>query len=730
MILFETCLSETLPCSESTTGNLFLLIIYSLVLGYGSKNISDGSELLIEITPPGIIGGIILPLLGTLPDSCIIIASCIFGTKEEVQHKLSVAVGTLAGSDVLLLTLPLAAGIYLGRCDIENGEAIPQRCTEFSFTKTGVTVFSQIRVIASLVIVSLISFVLVQLGFNSCPGCEGEKLEEHEEFFNFSGMVLSGLLFIGYTIYQFIETTLQSKRNKLAKEKLLQQKLLMKFSHKVEKEIQFNIISSKVRKPFGIRSEEGDLNEKQRQIGDNDHQIHHHHHHSEPERKLHSGSKSNTNKKTKQNKKIKLRSEDENTSESENFLNYNNKENLSEMSENYRNIREGKGIEGDDEGDGINRKETSDNINKNENENKNKNENETEPESEIGMEEENEMEKDKKKKRKRKNRNKKGKGEATGTQNEKGKRKGNSMKKDKTNRNHHKKIETPRTEHELVKHLFQKKKFIHDSTDDSYLKPLKLDIEMEEKKYGKTKFNKDKKNRFNLKKKIKKKYHELDDVHIEEETDESGHEKLISKDMISGESEDIELQEYDLGNESDMPTPDQFGDDNRLKVRINKRKIALKATYHLLIGTASIILFCDALVVTITKLSARIGMSPYYIAFVVAPTASNSAELFTSVIFAKKKTKNTISLVFASLYGAVIMNNTFSLAVLCGLIYYKKLIWDFTAEVISLSVVNLLLGILAIRTTTVKVFHIFWIIPLYPLSILIVYILNRTLGWD
>ncbi|KAJ6253014.1 sodium/calcium exchanger ncl [Anaeramoeba flamelloides] len=605
MILLESCVNETLPCSESSLGNFFLLCVYSLLLGYGSKNISDGSELLIEITPPGIIGGIILPLLGTLPDSCIIIASCVFGTKEEIQHKLAVAVGTLAGSDVLLLTIPLATGIYLGRCDIENGKAVEQKYTKFSWKNTGVTVFPQIKVIAAIVIVSLFGFLLVQFGYNSCPGCEGKKLEEHEEFFNFAGMVLSGLFFVGYTIYQFVETTLQSKRNKLAKEKLLKQKLMNKFVDKVQNEIKFSIITPS--------------NENSLQF-----------------------QGSHFDKHLEHNQNVK---ENEELEDIELNQMASGEEEAGEVFKREKNIK-------DKDARKING--TFDN-------------------KKIQIQLNNEKVKITKKNKNQKH------GESLFVEmmfHEDGKKKSSSKqktkKKDKSN-------------------IFLGIESSNESeigllSNKNYKKKLNLNIEEDDVELN-----------------------ELSEI----EMNDNGKESINQNGLLSDGS--------DLSDESET---------SDLKMTVNKKRMALKASYHLLIGTLSIILFCDALVVTITKFSSHLGMSPFYIAFVVAPTASNSAELFTSVVFAKKKKMKTNSLVFASLYGAVVMNNTFSLAVLCGLIYYKKLIWDFTAEVISMSVVNLSLSVLAIYSNTVKLYHILWIIPLYPLSILIVWILNTTLGWD
>ena len=43
--------------------------------------------------PAGIIGGVVLPLLGAVPDSAMIIFSGMGGTKEEAQQQIDVGMG-------------------------------------------------------------------------------------------------------------------------------------------------------------------------------------------------------------------------------------------------------------------------------------------------------------------------------------------------------------------------------------------------------------------------------------------------------------------------------------------------------------------------------------------------------------------------------------------------------------------------------------------------------------
>jgi len=49
------------PCSTSLPGTILLIAGYGFMLLKGANLISDGSELLLEVMDPGLIGGLLLP---------------------------------------------------------------------------------------------------------------------------------------------------------------------------------------------------------------------------------------------------------------------------------------------------------------------------------------------------------------------------------------------------------------------------------------------------------------------------------------------------------------------------------------------------------------------------------------------------------------------------------------------------------------------------------------------
>ncbi|KAG5546165.1 hypothetical protein RHGRI_018367 [Rhododendron griersonianum] len=72
-----------LPCTTTVLGNLFLILVYGYLMFLAASYLSSGSELLLEILGPGLIGGLLLPVLGALPDSMLILGmiSSVFGSR-------------------------------------------------------------------------------------------------------------------------------------------------------------------------------------------------------------------------------------------------------------------------------------------------------------------------------------------------------------------------------------------------------------------------------------------------------------------------------------------------------------------------------------------------------------------------------------------------------------------------------------------------------------------------
>merc|ERR1719293_320639 len=105
------------------------------------------------------------------------------------------------------------------------------------------------------------------------------------------------------------------------------------------------------------------------------------------------------------------------------------------------------------------------------------------------------------------------------------------------------------------------------------------------------------------------------------------------------------------------------------------------------------------MVSVIGTFSTTINVSSFYVSFVITPLASNSSEIYASLVFAKKKTTEGVSMGFSALYGAACMNNTFVLGIFCTLVYFKDLEWTFVAETLVILFVIWVVGLNGMRAT-------------------------------
>jgi len=209
-----------------------------------------------------------------------------------------------------------------------------------------------------------------------------------------------------------------------------------------------------------------------------------------------------------------------------------------------------------------------------------------------------------------------------------------------------------------------------------------------------------------------KKHHDTLDKTLESKTEENVNLQvnLVKESEIKGEEPEEEEEEDSYWHLSD----------NQLK---------LWACLWLILGTAVCAIFSDPMVDVISEFGNRIKISPFYISFVVFPLASNASEIISGLIFASKKTTESISLTLATLHGAATMNSTLALCIFMSLIYFRQLSWSFSAEVISVIIVIVVVGCNALRQT-IYLWQALIVFAMYPLTIFMVFMMKDVGGLD
>ncbi|XP_049375061.1 sodium/calcium exchanger NCL-like [Solanum verrucosum] len=202
-----------LPCTKTALGNVFLIIVYGYLMFTAATYLSSGSELLLEILGPGLIGGLFLPILGALPDAMLILVSGITGSAAEAQSQVSVGIGLLAGSTVMLLTVIWGTCCIVGKCDIENSTAVDLKDTKgHSLTGSGVATDIWTSYAAMIMAISVLPFIVVQLPqlFHSNSGRHLAVL---------IALIISLSLLLSYCLYQVFQPWIQTRKLAYVKHK-------------------------------------------------------------------------------------------------------------------------------------------------------------------------------------------------------------------------------------------------------------------------------------------------------------------------------------------------------------------------------------------------------------------------------------------------------------------------------------------------------------------------------
>jgi len=208
---------------------LFLMAVYGFILFKASNLISDGSELLLLIpSVAGIVGSVVLPILGAVPDGMIVLFSGL-GDKSEAQEQLSVGVGALAGSTIMLLTVPWFCSLIAGRVSLdENGVGAykkKEKLTDpkWSLLRTGTNVKPGLKISAAIMLITSLSYLLIQgpafkySGKNEDSESEVASSEiNHEHWWALAGFLMSVVMFVGYLVYQVLTANRESNKDKIA----------------------------------------------------------------------------------------------------------------------------------------------------------------------------------------------------------------------------------------------------------------------------------------------------------------------------------------------------------------------------------------------------------------------------------------------------------------------------------------------------------------------------------
>ncbi|XP_038985105.1 sodium/calcium exchanger NCL1 [Phoenix dactylifera] len=508
-----------LPCTTTVVGNLFLAVAYGFLMFKGATYLSTGSELLLEILGPGIVGGLFLPILGALPDAMLILVSGLSGSKETAQNQVLIGMGLLAGSTVMLLTLLWGSCVVVGKCDLsENSTSIDLQDTKgFSLFGSGISTDLQTSYAARIMAISIVPFIIVQLP-------KIFKFPSGQRLAVLFALIASAALVLSYCLYQIFQPWIQRRRLAYAKHK--------------------HVISGILR--------HAQMQSLGRLLDDN----------------------------------------------------------------------------GNPDGD-------------------------------------------------------------------------------------------------VIRKLFHRLDLNSDGIISSKeLRALIIGIQFEEIDLD----------RDDAVEKVMLEFDTSHNAFIEEDEFVEGIKKWINEAKrtivtTSGAYSQRFLHDFHMKTKEEHNMLIDKSDEAVESID-NPTWTCLKAVLLLLLGTVIAAVFADPLVDAVDNFSLATNIPSFFISFIAMPLATNSSEAVSAIIFASRKKQRTSSLTFSEIYGGVTMNNTLCLAVFLALVYLRHLTWDFSAEVLVILVVCIVMGLFTSFRTKFPLWTCFIAYLLYPLSLVIVYILDFVFGWS
>ncbi|TQD88214.1 hypothetical protein C1H46_026275 [Malus baccata] len=228
----------------------------------------------------------------------------------------------------------------------------------------------------------------------------------------------------------------------------------------------------------------------------------------------------------------------------------------------------------------------------------------------------------------------------------------------------------------------------------------------------------------------------LDDDDYAEEVmkqfDLSGDAQLTETEFVNGISKWINPDKTPAKNETSM-------EDQQIPLIVKKKKTRgadtswmnlLKAAFLITLGTAITVFLSMPLMVSLQEFSTAASIPSFMASYVVIPLATNYRLALMSVLSAKHKTENAISLTLSEIYNAAFMNNIVGLIIFLALVYIRNLSWNVAAEVLVVLIISIAVGLSASFSRKFPFWTSILAYILYPISLLLVYVLTIVIGWS
>lgn len=214
---------------------------------------------------------------------------------------------------------------------------------------------------------------------------------------------------------------------------------------------------------------------------------------------------------------------------------------------------------------------------------------------------------------------------------------------------------------------------------------------------------------------------------INEEEFVAGFQKWLSSTSAPAPVSHSESQEdmYQTWEEVDMVV-----EEKQSEAVVEKSTWAwFKAISHVVLGIAMLSILAEPLTESVHNFSNSIGLHPFFMSFILVPLATNAREATSAIKEASHKKPRTTSLAISEIYGGVFMNNILGFFAISVLICVGQVTWQYSAELLVVAIVCSIAGLTAGFRSIFPLWSSFFAILLYPLSLVLVFVLDQVLHY-
>ncbi|MFS8015752.1 putative EF-hand domain pair protein CML [Helianthus anomalus] len=156
----------------------------------------------------------------------------------------------------------------------------------------------------------------------------------------------------------------------------------------------------------------------------------------------------------------------------------------------------------------------------------------------------------------------------------------------------------------------------------------------------------------------------------------------------------------------------------------------LEALALVLLGTAVTAIVALPLIMNVSGFATEANIPSFLIPYIIIPCAINIPRLLSTINSASQKTQRAASLTLSQIYSGVFMSNMSSLTTFLLTVYIRDLPWDVSAEVLVVLIICSMMGVFTSTRTIFPLWTGYLGYLLYPISLLMLYLLTAVWGWS